>query len=114
MSEASFCRLWVNTTLEHSDVVRTLAEVVGGTTLANMVSSQHMEMTVDRNDWFDDLRTGEPNGWLYYPFTVEVDPANGVDVDVYLGSIRQLVEACRDRGVEVYPVCEPLDERVRE
>jgi hypothetical protein len=112
-----FCRINVQAELPHREFVAWVARCAGGSTHLNAVRSQTLDISVDENDVFDadKSRVGKDR-WLYFRYTLEVDPAEGVAVGDYVASIAALLRSLWASCMEAVAACDfedrlPTNER---
>jgi len=101
-----FCRLYLDSQLDHRQLIVEFAEIVGGEITANLVCSGELDMTIDRNDGFDKERMQLPDGWLHFPYTVEIDPTDDTASGQYIEALTHLINSCRARRIVVVAVCD--------
>jgi hypothetical protein len=100
-SQDFFCRINVQAEMPHEEFVSFLARQVGGCSRMNAVRSRTLDILVDENDVFDAAKshTGADR-WLYFRYTLEVDPVKGVAAEDYIASVGALLKslwtACMD------------------
>jgi hypothetical protein len=89
-----FCRMNVQSDLPHEQFVSFLARAIQGVSSLNSVKNETLEILVDDNDVFDPekSRTGQDR-WLYFRYTLEIDPAKGVAPPDYVASVAELLES---------------------
>jgi hypothetical protein len=56
------------------------------------VESPTCEIGVQGNDEFDESLTGGADGFLYYPFILDIEPRAGVPKQAYITTIGRLLE----------------------
>jgi hypothetical protein len=102
-----FCRVNVQSELSHSEFVHFIATVIGGMSHANSVTNDRLDISVDGNDVFDveKSRTGK-DCWLYFKYTLEIDPIVGVASVDYLASVAALLQSLWSQGVEAVASCD--------
>ena len=96
-----FCRVNVQSEIPHSEFVSFIAQSVEGVKRLNSITTDKLDISVDDNDVFDaeKSRTGKDR-WLYFRYTLEIDPAAGVAPRDYIAAIGDLLKslwsACMD------------------
>ena len=101
-----FCRLYIDSHLDHRQLIGEFADMVAGHVTANLVCSGELDMTIDHNDQFNKERMKSPDGWLHFPFTVEIDTTDDTESGQYIEALTNLINACRARNIVVVPVCD--------
>jgi hypothetical protein len=102
-----FCRVNVQSELPHQDFVATVARCAGGTSRMNTVRSPTLDISVFENDEFDPemSRTGQDR-WLYFRYTLEVDPVEGVSPSEYVASVGTFLESLWSSCMEAVAACD--------
>ncbi|HKI30923.1 MAG TPA: hypothetical protein VKA46_03585 [Gemmataceae bacterium] len=96
-----FCRINVQAEMPFREFVAFVARCAGGSSCMNAVRGQTLDISVFENDDFDPRKahTGKDR-WLYFRYTLEVDPVKGVAPEDYVASIgallRSLWSSCMD------------------
>ena len=112
-----FCRVNIQSDLPHKEFVSLIARSVGGTSRMYTVKSDKLDISVDDNDMFDaeKARVGK-NRWLYFRYTLEIDPIEGTSPSDYIDAIGGLLKSLWSSGLDAVAGCEfedslPLNER---
>ncbi len=102
-----FCRVNVQADVGHSEFVDQVARWAGGTRSANSVRSATLDISVDENDVFDSERshTGKDR-WLYFRYTLAIDPVGGVAPKDYVASVGSLLRTLWCSGMDAVAACE--------
>jgi hypothetical protein len=106
-----FCRVNIDARLPHNQFVNFLARRVGGTSEWNLVSSRELDIIVDENDVFDPaMSVSGEDRWLYFPYTLEIDPIAGVSSQDYIAAVANLLTSLWSAGMDAVAACEFEDE----
>ena len=102
-----FCRVNVHSEMPHGEFVSFLARSVGGVNRMNSITTNLLDISVDDNDGFDAAKssTGQ-NRWLYFRYTLEIDPIANVAPGDYLAAIGTLVKLLWSSGMDAVAACE--------
>ena len=74
-----FCRINVQSEMPHHELVSLIAHSVGRAIRMNSVKSDKVDISVDDNDVFDPEKSQlGKDRWLYFRYTLEIDPIEGV------------------------------------
>ncbi len=89
-----FCRVNVQSEMPHGEFVSFLARNIGGVARMNSITTEKLDISVDDNDVFDAAKscTGEDR-WLYFRYTLEIDPAAGVAPGEYIAAVGNLLKS---------------------
>jgi hypothetical protein len=102
-----FCRVNIQSELPHNDFVNLIADCVGGQKRWNSVTSDSLDISVDSNDVYDagKCRAGKDR-WLYFKYTLEIDPIGDVSSQRYVESIAAFLETLWAKRIEAVASCE--------
>ena len=102
-----FCRVNVQSEMPHGDFVSCIARRVGGVRRMNSVHSGTLDISVDDNDVFDPAkaRTGKDR-WLYFRYTLEIDPGEGVPPGEYVAAVGALLKSLWSSGMDAVASCD--------
>lgn len=102
-----FCRVNVQTEMAHSDFVSFIAQRVGGGSRMNSIKSDKLDISVDDNDVFDaeKSRTGKDR-WLFFRYTLEIDPVAGIAPETYVAAIGELLKSLWSAGMDAVAASE--------
>jgi hypothetical protein len=102
-----FCRINVQSEMPHHEFVTFIARSVGGRSHMNSVESDRLDISVDDNDAFDPekSRLGKDR-WLYFPYTLEIDPIEGVSPGEYIAAIGTLLQSLWSSCMDAVASCD--------
>ena len=102
-----FCRINAQSEMPHGEFVSFIADCVGGRRHLNTVTSDKLDISVDDNDVFDaeKSRTGKDR-WLYFRYSLDIDPAEGVSPGDYVAAIGNLLQSLWASRVEAVASCD--------
>ena len=104
--EELYCQLFVEGG-SRQELFGELLAFLGGRAEMNTIEAPNMELYVDRNDERCDKKAQDPiRGFLFYPYTVDVDPTAETGADEYIEAVAGLVEELRRRGYRVVAASE--------
>lgn len=102
-----FCRVNIQAELSHPEFVSFLARSVGGVSRSNSIRSDTLDISVDDNDVFDAAksRIGQDR-WLYFRYTLEIDPIKGVSPKDYIAAIGTLLQLLWSSHLDAVASCD--------
>jgi hypothetical protein len=102
-----FCRINVQSEMPHQEFVASIAHAVGGSSRMNAVRSPMLDISVDENDVFEaeKAHTGKDR-WLYFRYTLEVDPVEGVPPSEYVAAVGALLKTLWSCCMEAVASCD--------
>ncbi len=105
-----YCKLFVQAPMTRDELVDWLARSVGGRVRRRTIAAQTMELDVSSNDEFDAQRADLNGGFLYFPFIVDVTPADHAGHETYVAAVDAVVRSMRGAGMRVAVACDFEDE----
>jgi|GEM_PF-1213120 len=101
------CKLFVNSIRSYEWLLGFLAGTVGGDAKKFPNQSHRVDVFLDENDEHDRARLRQSHdGFLYFPFTVDVERRDGVGLQDYIQACREICSGLRVEGCTVVPACE--------
>jgi len=102
-----FCRVNIQSEFSHKEFVSFIACSVGGVNRMNLVTTDRLDISVDDNDEFDaeKARTGRDR-WLFFRYSLEVDPIEGVSLSDYVAAIGNLLKSLWSSDMDAVAACE--------
>ncbi|MFM1652488.1 1,4-dihydroxy-6-naphthoate synthase [Brevibacillus sp. B_LB10_24] len=109
-----YCKLFVETKMDRAALVRFLAQTVTGTENRSTIVSPWGEMDVMMNDDYDEERAADPHdGFLYYRYYLDIEPAEDADPREYIKGIARMLEALWESGAKAVAACDFEEELPR-
>lgn len=105
-----YCKLFVQAQMTRDELVQWLARSVGGRVRLRTIATQTMELDVSSNDESDAQRADLNDGFLYFPFIVDVTPAENAVRDPYVAGVDAVMRSMRGAGMRVVAACDFEDE----
>jgi hypothetical protein len=102
-----FCRINVQSDLAFEDFVASVAQHAGGSRHMNVVQNGALDISIHKNDIFDPLksRSGEDR-WLYFRYTLEIDPIPGTAPGGYVAAIGALLKSLWSSALDAVVSCD--------
>jgi hypothetical protein len=112
MEQDLYCKIYIDSNLERSDLLTSIADVTKGSISLRSVQSDLLDVTVFSNKDFDKNRSGEIGGFVFYPYYIEIEPVDNVAVnsEMYKTSIDILLEALWGMCADAVAACDFEDE----
>ena len=87
-----FCKIFVDIDISKDELVQKITDCTSGRIERWLVRTDWGEIDVVNNEDFDENRRGqEPDGFLFYRFYLEMEPGEGVPSEVYIKSVGTLL-----------------------
>jgi hypothetical protein len=101
------CRINVQAELSFQDFVKSVARCATGVSHMNEVQSKTLDISVHKNDVFDPSksRTGKDR-WLYFKYTLEIDPSARVSPGDYIAAIGSLLKELWSSRMDAVAACD--------
>ena len=92
MTEELYCKIYLNALVSKDELLRKIADSCNGAVSVRTVEAALMVIDVVANDSADTNKSMAPDGYVYFPYYLEIEPreADGVDPKKYIAAIRDL------------------------
>jgi hypothetical protein len=102
-----FCRINVQTEMPFQEFVAFITRCAGGSSHMNAVTAKTLDISVFENDDFDadKARIGKDR-WLYFRYTLEIDPIKSVSPGGYVAAIGALLKSLWSSGMDAVASCD--------
>jgi hypothetical protein len=112
MKQDLYCKVYVDCNLGSSDLLTSIADMVKGDISLRTVKNDLLEVSVFSNQDYDKGRSRELEGFVFYPYYLEIEPADDVTVnsEAYKMSIDNLLKALWYMGADAVAACDFEDE----
>ncbi len=105
--ESTYCQIYVDTNLEHDALLTVIQTAIGGELERNTISTPEIDVYIDRNDSFDEVRRKEfPDGFLYFRYVLDMDTQGKELWDSYISFITKVLETCWSSGFKAVAACD--------
>ncbi len=112
MEEDLYCKVYVDSSAESSDLLAFIAGAVKGNVSLRAVENDLFEVTVFKNEDYDKNKTTEIGGFVFYPYYLEIEPVDEsvVSGEEYKRVVGYLLEALWGTGADAVAACDFEDE----
>ncbi len=109
-----YCRINVHAEVPFREFVALIARHADGSGFMNEVQSGTLDISIHKNDTFDFLKshTGHDR-WLYFRYTLEINPIAGVSPRDYALAIGRLLKSLWSSGMDGVASCDFEDQLPR-
>lgn len=109
-----YTKIFLDTDMERKSVIDIVSKVVGGSVSHSAITAQHADMFIFNNeDFSEEKRNQEPDGFLFYRYYLEIEPRDGVEDSHYIDGIAKLLTGLWDNGLKAVASCDFEDELPR-
>jgi hypothetical protein len=101
-----YCKIFVSTEQDRSWLLQQVARLSAGTVTGRTVNSAELLVDASRNEDYDPARVLETGGFVYFRYYLDVVPADGVERQAYIDSVRRLLLGISQTGVCAVAACD--------
>jgi hypothetical protein len=103
----TYCKVFVNGATGWSELAQLLAGGLGGVLECRDIKGSGLWIYVDANDHHDASRLYGPDGFLHFPFFLDVDPDGSPDsLAEYIADVERLLDVLRGAGLTFVTACD--------
>ncbi len=109
--EDLYCKIYVNTDMSEKMLLDFIARTINANIELRTVCGPFFEVDVIKNDDVDPLHANEQyDGFLYYPYYLDVEPLDNTKRKFYIASISNLLTALWNIRTKAVAACDFEDE----
>lgn len=109
-----YCKIFVDCQYSREQLVELIANSIPGKIDHPSVVAAEYEVDVRINEDFDSNKRKEfPDGFLYYPFYLDIEPFKEVEQKIYQESLSRLLEALWNQNCKAVTACDFEEELPR-
>jgi hypothetical protein len=102
-----YCQIFLNTAMSKLDIIKGLEKLLNRQSIQNVITLENVEIEVRTNEKFDrHLCKQFPNGFLYFPYYIEVDPLPEQTQENQINLVSKILEYCWSSKFEVVASCD--------
>ncbi|EDN67695.1 conserved hypothetical protein [Beggiatoa sp. PS] len=102
-----YCKVYVNTKMSQEMLLDFIANNFNGYIELRTVYSPFFEADVFKNEDADPLKAIFPDdGFLYYPYYLEIEPVDNIEQASYIAFIARLLSALWKMGAKAVAACD--------
>jgi hypothetical protein len=102
-----YCKVFLDCDFNQDQLIQMIATLIGGRTGFKTISNDFCEIDVEKNEDFQDIQRHEyPDGFLYYPYYLDIEPVGEVTFSSYIEVITNLLEYFWGKGYQVVTACD--------
>jgi hypothetical protein len=111
--ENGYCKMFVNAALTEDELLAQIAAILGASRESCWIRCAEFHACIWRNGEFSAEKAGEEDGFLYWPYFLDIEPTAGTSDAAYVAKVKQLFKALRGRGYGVVAACDFEEELER-
>lgn len=109
-----YCKIYVNTALPRTLLANFIAKTCHGTVTLRTISATLFQIDVITNKEANSvLATSPEDGFLYYPYYLEIDPQDETEPSSYIAAIARLLRSFWELGANAVAACDFEEELPR-
>lgn len=106
-----YCTIFVSTDMNRSLLSDLIASLLEGEKAGLLINTGSMALEVIDNEDADSSKQQDPErGFLYYPFCLDIEPAEPIVESDYIRDIGKLLTALRSHGCKAVAACDFEDQ----
>jgi hypothetical protein len=102
-----YCKIYIDTDLSEEELIKSIEMTTGSSVSIRTIKTNLMEIDVVVNSDSDSNLKLDEQGFVYYPYYLEIDPTRlgQISVEVYITSISSLLNFLWTVGQDAVPAC---------
>jgi len=102
-----YCQVFVNGAAVWRDLAQLLANALGGVLEFRDIKGSGLWIYVDDNDFHDVSRSHGPDGFLHFPFFLDVEPDGSPEsLAAHIADVERLLDVLRGAGLTFVTACD--------
>ncbi|MCG8362981.1 MAG: hypothetical protein MJA27_06560 [Pseudanabaenales cyanobacterium] len=112
MFDELYCKTYVKTELSKQELLDRIANIVDGQVNIRTIEAEIMAIDLVENEDYDAEKLNETDGFIYYPFYLEIDPVikPSLSRQSYISGISHLLEGLWNELEDAVAACEFEDQ----
>ncbi len=110
MEEDLYCKIYVDSSCSKIELVDQISNMVQGEVSLRSIESKTMEIDVLANDDFNKDKASQKDGFVYYPYYLEIDAVEGADSSAYIEAISNMLKELQSSCTNAIASCDFEDE----
>ncbi|QDV52193.1 hypothetical protein [Gimesia fumaroli] len=102
-----YCTAFVRTNLNYCDFIHVVESILDTKSENANIETDDLDIFVDKNDDYDPAKIDLTDGFLFYPYRMEIDSIKGSRE--YKESLLKFIRNLRKKGYDVVPACDYED-----
>jgi hypothetical protein len=102
-----YCKIFLDCDLEREQLTQMIAISIDGRIESKTILSNYCEIDIKNNEDFHDIQRHDyPDGFLYYPYYLDIEPSEEVLFSSYADVITKLLEYLWNKGYQAVAACD--------
>lgn len=109
-----FTKIFLDTDYEKTSVVEMVSKIVDGSVTGSTIETEQAEIFIFNNgDFSEEKRNQGSDAFLYYRYSLDIEPIEDADERKYIGEISKLLTELWGSGFKAIASCDFEDELPR-
>ncbi len=102
-----YCKILISTDVSEDVLLKKVASITSGRIDQWTVITEWSEIDVVSNDDFNETKSGEvPDGFLFYPYYIDMEPGKDVFREKYISEVGSLLKGLWEQGWKAVAACD--------
>lgn len=110
MEQDLYCEIYIDSSRSKAELLEHISNMVQGEISLRTIESKAMEIDVMENDDYDKDKTSQEDGFVYYPYYLEIDAVEGTNSSVYIEAISNMLKELQNSCANAIASCDFEDE----
>ncbi len=106
MEEDLYCKIYIDSSCSKSELLDHISNMVQGKVSLRTIESKTMEIDVMDNDDYDKDKASQGDGFVYYPYYLEIDAVEGVNSTTYIEAISNMLKGLQNFCAKAIASCD--------
>lgn len=107
MADHDYCKIYVDSDRSFNNLKSTISEFLGSPVEGRTIEGRFMAV-----DCFENNASGEGNGFLYWPYYLEIEISESANAKDFVIEIQSLINGLKLEEMKLTPSCDFEDELI--
>ncbi|QDT20149.1 hypothetical protein [Gimesia chilikensis] len=99
-----YCTAFVRTNLNYLDFIHVVESILAAKSENANIETEDLDIFIDKNDDYDPEKIDMIDGFLFYPYRMEINPTKGATQ--YKEALLKFIRRLREKNYDVVPACD--------
>jgi hypothetical protein len=101
-----YCKIYVDTDQDRTWLLQQVAEQCLGVVAGRTVSAPELVVDISRNEDYDPVRAQSSEGFVHFPYYLDVEPVDGIERTSYIDAVRNLLLGFSQSHIRAVAACD--------
>jgi hypothetical protein len=106
VEEDLYCKIYIDSSRSKAELLDHISNMVQGEISLRSIESKTMEIDVMENDEYDKNKASQEDGFVYYPYYLEIDVVEGINSSTYIETINNMLRELRNSCANAIASCD--------